>query len=329
MTTVTMTGNRGTKRRLGKGWDALANPVPGDVLACLEELGIEVIRVSGSEAVGRCPEHEKNTGSPDRHPSWSCNTETGLYGCFSCKAGGTFVMLVEFCLGVDRSTAVAWVRARGSIERARRTLEGTDRIPGEKRRQINEAELALYTDPPLSACSKRLLDIDSVRHYGVLWDPQQDLWITPVREPDTGKLMGWQEKNDRYFNNYPYRLKKSLTLFGVDVFEGDQGILVESPLDAVRIHSVGITGALASYGAKVSEKQLKLIRDRTRNLILALDNDKDGLKYSETIRREYGKWFNLKFLNYNGIVGKDPGEMTADQIKQAIRTAIPSILMRF
>lgn len=325
-----MTGTRGTKSRLGKGWDALANPVPGDVLACLEELGVEVLRVSGDEALGRCPEHEKNTGSPDRHPSWSCNTETGLYGCFSCKAGGRFVSLVQFMLACDISEAVAWVRARGSIERAKRRLSGDDERLKEKRRLVNEAELALYVDPPLGACSERLLDIEACQELGVLWDPREDMWILPIRDPETGKLWGWQEKNERYFSNQPYTVKKSLTLFGIDAFQGDLAILVESPLDVVRLRGLGFTGALASFGAKVSDEQMRLIRSRTRNLISALDNDKDGRKYSEEIvRQKYAHRFNLKFLNYDGIQAKDIGDMTADQIKQSIRTAVSSILMRF
>ena len=68
--------------------------------------------------------------------------------------------------------------------------------------------------------------------YDVRWDSEQDLWITPVRDKP-GRLLGWQEKNARHFNNPPKNLVKSGSLFGWDrSLLGGTVLLVESPLDA-------------------------------------------------------------------------------------------------
>jgi DNA primase len=143
--------------------------------------------------------------------------------------------------------------------------------------------------------------------------------------------MGWQEKGtvDRTFRNRPAGLQRAKTLFGVDVQDDNLVIIVESPLDCLRIHSAGQVGALATCGTTLSEEQIKLIR-RSDKVICAFDNpevDKAGKKASDEMRkfaRKYG--INLFFFNYGGSNKKDPGEMTDEEILWGIANAKSSIL---
>jgi DNA primase len=330
-----MTARRSSRRKGAKGWDAFATPVPGDALSCMEELGLEIIRVNGDEAQAKCPAHFERTGKEDRHPSFSVNIEEGVFGCFSCGFRGPFVALVEYLLKCDRDAAVGWVRARGGIERVKRALDessGLKLLAIDTTLQINEASLALFIDPPAEALAKRNISLASAQHYGVLWDAEHDRWITPIRDPDTGKLWGWQAKNERYFRNRPTEVTKSKTLFGLEQFvEGDIALLVESPLDVLRIHTAGVDGGLSSFGAGVSTDQIKLIQTVADVLISGLDNDKDGTTYSRWLKATYGHKMVLKFLNYADFDEdiKDPGDMTNEQIRHSISTAIPSNLIRF
>lgn len=338
--------SRGTVKS-NPGWgdfrDYTNMPIPGDVIAAVEELGIPIDRRTGDELWGHCPGHLENTGSRDRKPdNWSILVEdrelnngdvivAGTHNCFSCGFKGSFVDLVEYVTDMDWDEAKAWVRARGGVVRARKVLERRKRRSREDEedttKQINEASLALFTDPPLSACSKRLLDIGSVQHYGVLWNPKKDSWIIPVRDPDTDKLWGWQEKNERFFRNRPRGIEKHRTLFGIQQFRGDTAILLESPLDVVRLHSVGIEGGLGSYGVHFSDEQMELIVDCAEVLIVALDNDSSGIKLSRQIKENYTKrGLTVRFLNYDGTDSKDIGDMTADQIHKAVRTARSSLV---
>ena len=324
------------KKRNGpvrQGWDTLLDdPIPGDVVKCLNELGISYHRIVDDEAHGPCPKHFENTGKTDRHPSWSVNTETGEHNCFSCEFHGPFTTLVRWALDYDHDDAVAWIRARGSIERARRKLQGSyiDELVAEQP-EVTEADLALYTPVPDWECDKRNLDPDSVDHYGILWDAEDELWITPIRDPDTGRLWGWQEKNRRYFRNRPDDVKKSHTLFGLrELPPDDTAILVESPLDVARLHTAGIGGGVSSFGVRVSEEQMSLLVSRVKTLIVALDNDRDGDRASHLMRKHYGHRLRMRFLNYDGTDdAKDVGDMTDEQIRHAVQTAIPSILARF
>jgi DNA primase len=317
-------------RSKARGWDAVGTPVPGNVTACLDEIGLEY-KVSGDEIHMPCPMHEARTGKKDKHPSFSINYDAGYFNCFSCRYQGPFVVLVKDMLDIPYGDAVAWVRKRGGIERVKKFLaKKADPKTVDTTKQINEASLALYVSPPLDECSKRYFMPEDADACGVLWDSEREMWIIPVRDPDTGLLWGWQEKNDRYFRNRPPGVPKSKTLFGLHTYEGDAAVLVESPLDVVRLRAAGFTAGLASYGAGVSDAQMSLIRDHFDTVIIALDNDTAGAETCKRLHQEWrGRGLTLKFLDYSGTSCKDPGDMGADALKNAVRNAYSSVIARF
>lgn len=334
--------SRGSFR--GKGWDAIQPPIPGNVFACMEELGIENVRQKEDEIEGKCPMHFERLGKEDKHSSWSVNADEGYFNCFSCGYKGPFCLLVKDMLKISWEDAASWIRTRGSIERAKRILghgyidDIVKRGPEDTTKVITEANLALYVEPPLWACDERELDPAMVDEMGILWDAENDRWILPIRNPDTGKLMGWQEKGKGYFRNRPRSLAKSTTLFGIDTFDDSHGyaVLVESPLDTVRVNTaMEQRVSLGSMGAAVSDAQMELIIDRVDTLIVALDNpwvDRAGAKAMEDLRLRYrGRGLTMKFFDYEYAKGaKDPGDgMTDDQIRWAIETSYSSVLARF
>jgi hypothetical protein len=280
--------------------------------------------------------HFERTGKDDRHPSWSCNTETGVFNCFSCGWRGPFVQLVVDVLGISWDDAVEWVRQRGGIERVNKLLgRGSyidDLVPPPEVRTYTEADLALFTLPPLEARRKRGLRASSCEKYGVLWDTERSMWITPIREPG-GKLLGWQEKNERYFRNKPFTVEKSKTLFGFHLLKsGGEAIVIESPLDCPRVDSVGVEGAVGSFGSFVSDFQMQLLFDRCNRVILALDNDKAGWKAMKELKQRYsGMGRRLAFYNYGkfGAGPKDPGEQSGDEIRFGRGNALSPLRVRF
>jgi DNA primase len=310
-------------------WDHFGTPVPGDVYRCLEEMGVEIIREVQGEVLGRCPMHFARTGKEDAHPSWSVNVDSGVFNCFSCGYKGPFVLLVQDVLDVDRAEAVAWVRERGGIERVRKMFREDKGLKViDTTEQINEASLALFIDPPQWALDDRDLLLESVHLYGVSWDDRNERWILPIRDPDTDVLMGWQEKGKDWFKNFPYGVPKSNTLFGSRAFgDADFAIVVESPLDALRIHTAGFDGAVSTYGAAVSHKQIQILKGLTDEIVFALDNpwiDKAGKKSMESLAQSLrGSGLRVRFFDYAGSDAKDPGEMEDDEIAWGIEHAIP------
>lgn len=322
-------------RRKVIDWDdVFSNPVPGDVWACLEEIGLEVIRIKGEEAEAKCPAHLKRTGKEDRHPSFSVNLDEGYFGCFSCGFKGRFVHLVEEMLGLSSDDAVAWVRARGGIERVRKVLarreDGLLIDPLDTTNNINEASLVLYVDVPEEEAAKRNLTVEACNELGIRWDAEKSRWITPIREPGTNRLMGWQEKNKRVFLNQPEHVEKGLTLFGYNECVNEPvKVLVESPLDVVRARAAGYENFVSSYGVHVTNEQMDLLLSTTEVLIVALDNDRDGKLQSRNMKTLYAKRIILRFLDYSQTEAKDIGEMTNAEIHYAVNNAVSSVLAKF
>jgi len=307
----------------------------------LDVLGIEYT-VRNVEANALCPMHERVTGRPDGNPSWWINLETGAHICFSCHYKGNLLQLVcdinEFYIklpdasyGYDYAAGKSWL-ANASDTPVERLLEHLKAIPRfiqpiPKPVPMSEARLAIFVDPPQEELDKRGITAESAKKYGILWDATKKNWILPLRHPDTGYLMGWQEKGtvNRTFMNRPAGIAKSTTLFGVNTVKDNQDlIVVESPLDCAHINSAGIDGAVAVCGSSISEDQVKLLRISNR-IIAAFDNpnfDKAGKKASDELRllsRKYG--LNVSYFNYGDSTAKDPGDLTSEELHWGIANA--------
>lgn len=308
-------------------WDlveAYSNPVPADIGAALSGLGIDVLRSvesgGAAEYLVRCPAHQARLGKPDRRPSCWVNSATGAFLCFSCGYCGPFVQLVADVQAADRVHAARWILRHGT-RRPRPSAPSPDRPPN-RPQALGEAALALYGPPPPQALAARGLSAAACARYGVLFDPRRQHWILPIRDHPSGQLLGWQEKGKRFFRNRPTGVKKSGSVFGAHTLTGGTAILVESPLDAVRLDSLGFPGAVAAFGAMVSDAQIRIIKRRCTLLILALDNDAAGNAARDTL---YARWrprgLDMRYFNYANAPGKDPGEMAPEQITRAVETA--------
>lgn len=315
-------------------------PIPGNVEAALEELGIEIVDIKDDEIIGKCPAHFERLGKQDSHPSWSVVKEdrtdssgrtiyAGTHNCFSCGFKGPFVALVKQVLKCDNDTAEEWVRNRGGLERAKQILARKPKNKIDTSEQVNEASLALYIDPPKNMLDKRKLRSFSAKYYGIKWDESRTAWILPIRDYK-GKLFGWQIKRPKNVFSYPKFVQKASTLFGLHKLAGTTGYLFEAPLDAARLHSVGIYGGLATYGSKISDNQLEILADRLDVLYICMDNDDAGIEAAWKIKTKlYGR-LTLRFLDYDYIPGKDIGEdsVTDEDIRLGIKNYIPAALAR-
>jgi DNA primase len=297
-----------------------------DVEKILLFLEIPLHAQRGSEVNGLCPMHKARTGKEDHRPSWWINSETGAHICFSCGYKGNIYTLISDIKGIDYHDAREYIDDTAELpidSLMKRIKELPQYVVAEETIPMSEARLAVYGEPPDIELKKRFLTREAVNNYGVLWDKTNEAWILPIRDPDTFSLLGWQEKGarGRFFKNQPAGVKKSKTVFGVQHLNEEYLIVVESPLDVVRLASVGVSGAVSIYGAMMSDEQAKIIR-RAKRVVAAFDNDPAGKKACEQIRdyaRKYG--FDLLFFNYNGIDVKDVGDMTEVEIVRGLETA--------
>jgi DNA primase len=290
----------------------------------LSRLGIETVSTRGDEVQGYCPAHLQRTGKSDRNPSWFINADTGAHICFSCDFKGSLYSLISYVQGVDFESAKSWVGSPSDLaSKFERLTKQKKSNPIEEQTYITESMLDAFVTPPEFALQDRGLTADAANHYDIRWDRHKENWIIPIRDPYTNKLLGWQEKGHktRYFNNYPVGVQKSKTLFGFNKYIAGDMIVVESPLDVVRLASVGILGGVATYGASVSIAQFNLIRSGQR-IVIAMDNDTAGKSSSESILT-LCKDMNVEawFFNYADSDVKDVGGMSLAEIKLGLDTA--------
>lgn len=310
----------------------------GDVESALLRLGIEVNQ-RNSELLGLCPMHLERTGREDSRPSWSMNVETGVHHCFSCGYKGNLLTLVaelnEFTTSwgrLDFDLAKDWLRStiEVDLEALAKQLEEARNsyVPIPVPVSMSEARLAVFDkEIPEWALDARGLTQDACTLHGVLWNKNKNSWITPIRNSQTFGLMGWQEKSqtERFFRNRPAGVQKSKTLFGLELYTGGTMIVVESPLDAVKLTSLGYSGAVSTFGASVSEEQIALMRHPDK-LIFAFDNDPAGQRASlDMLERTRKAGMECWFASYAGIDHKDVGDMSKDLVELFIGSAKHSV----
>jgi DNA primase len=115
-------------------------------------------------------------------------------------------------------------------------------------------------------------------------------------------------------------MKKSESLFGYRTMRDQTIIVVESPLDAVRLKSLGLNG-IAIYGSFISKTQLNLIKSAAR-LVFALDNDDAGHDANKRIVSfMQDLWFEGWFFNYDHTDQKDIGGMSRDEVMIGLTNA--------
>jgi DNA primase len=292
----------------------------------LTRLGMETVSTRGDEVQSYCPAHKDRTGHEDRNPSFWINADTGAFICFSCQFKGNVYSLINYVSGIDYDKAKEWFDSPSLlVSRFNRITE--EKAPIEEPTVITESMLSAFVDPPAEALTARGLTSHAARAYELCWDARNGNWIIPIRDAKTEKLLGWQEKGylKRHFNNTPAKMKKSNSLFGLKQYVAGDMIVVESPLDVVRLASIGIHGGVATYGALISMSQVTYLRGADR-LIFALDNDDAGKASSKEMLKlcqqyEMEAWF----FNYNHTDMKDIGGMSLDEVRLGIANARHSV----
>lgn len=155
------------------------------------------------------------------------------------------------------------------------------------------------------------------------YDRFRDRLIIPIRDLQ-GRTIGFggrtlTDEQPKYLNSPETELfNKGKTLFGLDqaraaVVKQDQAVVVEGYFDAIALHAVGITNAVASMGTALTLDQVRqLLRyTESKQVVLNFDADAAGTKAAERAINEiqdlaYRGEVQLRILNIPE--GKDADE---------------------
>lgn len=295
-----------------------------DLATFLESLGLDNVVDYGEEVGARCLKHSERTGYEENNPRhWYINVRTTEHHCFSCGYKGNLRSLVVDLCGGDLWKASGLLQ--GFVDdQMFRPFEEEKKLS--KRELPPEAVLMGFSWPSERPMQRRGISLETCIRFGIRWDDEDSSWIFPIRDPKyPHALWGWQAKRRNIVRNQPRRVLKSHTLFGIDVVENpDQLVVVESPLDAALLYENGFWG-LASFGAEVTGEQMQLLEEMECLVILALDSDNAGVSSTRRLVEEWRRVFvqRLRVFNYSQAPdAKDIGDMTADEISYGIEEAL-------
>ena len=289
----------------------------------LSRLGLETFDERGDEIQVYCAAHLERTGHIDHNPSLWINSDSGAFICFSCQWKGNIYTIIEYVEGINGDEAQEWLGSdTRMLTRFQRLLEQKSAPKLAEPSVVTESMLSAFVDVPKEACTSRGLLQSMTNKYGIRWNARENNWVIPIRDPETKALLGWQEKGHdrRYFKNLS-KVKKSEALFGYDQYQGGQMIVVESPLDVVRLASLGISGGVATYGALISDVQFNIIRGADK-VIFALDNDEAGRVASKAMLKKcIDMGAEAWFFNYGESDAKDIGGMSLEEVVYGLNGA--------
>lgn len=293
-----------------------STPLSTDVALILETAGVEISKIGDREITGKCPVHIHTTGRADNSPSWSINSSSGLWICFSCGARGTLSSLLYQLIGDSSISAQQFLINAGM----QRLTDGPK--PLELTPLVNPDAFLKFDRVSDKRCLSKNLNPELVYRHGVRWNTSNKTWALPIISA-TGQLKGWQEKKPGWVRNFPVGVEKGKTLFGIERFRGRTAVLVESPLDIVRFADVfSKPSALASFGAQVSRAQMDLLLHVADSVVIAMDNDQAGIESSKKLYKFMGTpRKGIKWWNYSNTEAKDIGDMTDEEIEEGLLTA--------
>jgi len=294
----------------------------------------------GHEYVGLCPFHSEKTPSFYVHPT------KGVYYCFGCHASGDLIEFVKEYEGVSFVDAIQILANEAGIEVE---VDHSDRVSAISilskiwdRWQQNAARVGRFLDdrdlPPDTPVGYDtgdwLSDVDAdvaielglayqSNRTGQLVSKFRYRAIFPVFV--NGRLVGVTARalSSRQKPKWMHsRFNRQSVLFGLDEVrarakEFGAVVVVEGPIDALRLRAVGIP-AVALFGTALTANQTSRLEQLGLEVWLGFDRDAAGLKASLKA---------LDALRGRVIVKpvvwprpyKDPGEIPASELAQAVR----------
>lgn len=169
-----------------------------------------------------------------------------------------------------------------------------------------------YTKAMSMGYNQEILDragLIKKRDNGQLYDTYRGRVIFPIFSP-TGKVLGFgarilktDGKQPKYINTQENEIYiKNKVLYGLfqsrtTIAKEDECLLVEGYTDVISLHQAGVTNVVASSGTALTEGQLKLISNLTKNLTIIYDGDAAGIKAAlRGLDKALGESFNVKLV---------------------------------
>lgn len=333
-----------------------------DVRAVLEHYGVEndyeepgrddevlgpTTEIRHSCLIDRVERHHANG---DQNPSASANVERKKYNCFAFWGGNMFDFIAKM---EDKEDFNAIVPIIGqflgeSTLNQDNFLAEMDSIFASHARGTRGAELPAYNDRIIAPwafthpyLAERGIDHDTASRLHIGW--REDLNRITIPVFWNGHLVGWQgraipDRPGQWPGTWGGGIPKYKSSPGFPksavLYVGDgRGVLpdvrrvvvVESPFSVIKAQALGVgLPVLATFGAKVGQRQIDILRSFDHVVIWA-DGDDAGRIMERRLVRDIHRFTGVSVVEPE--VGLDLGDCdTAESVEAKIDAAIPAVL---
>jgi DNA primase len=281
-----------------------------ELISQLEEIGVKIIDKNKRNIPGVCP----NPKHLDSHPSFFFDLDTQLFQCFGCNLKGRGINKLRYqvtgiLVNIQESKIQKW-----------------DRIELKKKRtpSIKDLPPALNNEGEIYLLSRGFTS-ETIKNWGMRFDKLRDSIMIPLEKMGYVERFLHAKKGELKYKYVPGS-DIDLDLFGISKYnelgflKPSAAILVEGSLDAIWLHQLGYTTALALLHPDISLDQIKVLKGVTSIVYILLDNDAGGLNTEEKI---YQKLRNNSFIvkKCRLPLEKDPNDCTKEQIEEALKNA--------
>ena len=281
----------------------------------------------------------------DRNPSACLNVEKKLYVCYSMGWGGDLLRLIQKMENAE-SLGEVGAMVGGMLTGSTRTA---DAVVAEIRSYFDthtdEVELPHYSDrilAPWMVSHPYLRDERGISQQAhellrLGYDEVSNRVIFP--HFFHGDLVGWQTRAIPARPDWPgtvpdwpkYKsssgFPKAETLYAYDLVDPSQRVVVvESPMSVAKAYSLGIDNVVATFGAKVTDTQVALLRDYPE-VIVWFDGDPAGRAGERRVVDALHTHTSVSVVP--GEPGRDLGDYTdPDEVRATLHGAIPATMRR-
>jgi 5S rRNA maturation endonuclease (ribonuclease M5) len=318
------------------------------IIDCLYAVAMDRIedrlfyRRRGEKIYGQCPCFDHG-GDRSGQQSFSWNNELKIWACWShhCEKdyGSSIISLVRVVVGLSFKDSLEWLRAKlekcgGFVPSAiaEKPSVAKNNLP-----PVDELRLKFLL-PQYDCLTARGFDPAILRYYeaGFWYRPgtfMHNRIVFPIRD-ELGSLVGFtgrtvydaeeskrlgeqKWKHGRFFDRHVEGFQGGQYLY--NLFRAKRHlaerriILVEGPLDGMRLEEAGIHNWVACLGCSMGKAHKDLLVEHNVNHIdLALDPDEAGDKASIRIIKEFGQYFHFNRVR----LSKDPGECAVTELRK-------------
>lgn len=313
----------------------------------LEEFGAVSIRhrPSQEELTHGCLVSPEKHSDQMRNPTASLNYSKLTWKCLGCNAKGGILWLITEVRKCTWEEARTWLAKEtgtaGAVMPLKQLLEYYDALYADARKRpapipVYSASVLepwlqvvhpwLTTGVPDLEIEGRGIPVDTVHDLKLGWDPSDDTIVIPHFWK--GQLVGWQKR--RLSGSGPKYLStpdmpKDQTLYDHDPRRGT-AVIVESPMSVARHrHEVPME---ATFGATVTDRQIRLIASHYQRCVLWMDNDQAGWKALEGLKDSPGMIERLSrycpvWVVDNPFAG-DPADLDTRTVQALVQDAVPA-----